>query len=94
MPSARDGNLTMHPASTAAAARGATRQTSQYHAPVHGKKLEPQPIASKPAIKKSRRDSAAKPRSGRVAAESQASSEQPFSHGSYPKRNRERVAAS
>ena len=59
---------------------------SEYHAPVHGKKSEQLPIASKPAIKKSRRDSAAKPRSGRVAAESQASSEQLF-HGSYPKRN-------
>jgi hypothetical protein len=42
--------------------------TSEYHAPVHGKYSKPQPIASKPTIRKSRRDSAAKPRSGRVEA--------------------------
>ena len=45
------------------------RHTSEYHAPVHGKYSQPQSIASKPAIKKSRRDSAAKPRSGRVAVQ-------------------------
>ena len=45
------------------------RHTSEYHAPVHGKYSQPQSIASKTAIKKSRRDSAAKPRSGRVAVQ-------------------------
>jgi hypothetical protein len=36
---------------------------------VHGKKLELPPIASKPAIKNSCCDAAAKPRSGSVAAQ-------------------------
>ena len=48
---------------------GLTRHTCEFHAPVHGKYSQPQSIASKPAIKKSRRDSAAKPRSGRVAVQ-------------------------
>ena len=43
---------------------GLTRHTCEFHAPVHGKKSEPHPIASTPAIKKSRRNSAAKPCSG------------------------------
>ena len=47
-----------------------TRHTGEFHAPVHGKKSEPHPLASKPAIKKSRTNCAAKPRRGRVAAES------------------------
>ena len=40
------------------------RHTSKYHAPLHGKYSQPQPIASTPAIKNSRRNSAAKSRSG------------------------------
>ena len=46
-----------------------TRHTGEFHAPVHGKKSEPHPLASKPAIKKSRRNCAAKPRRGRVAVQ-------------------------
>ena len=72
MPSSSDGKLTMR-LDCSSGTRGATRQTSQYHAPVHGKKLEPQPIASKPAIKNSCCDAAAKPRSGSVAAQRRAS---------------------
>jgi len=51
---------------------------SEYHAPVHGKYSQPDPIALKPAIKNSRRNSAAKSRSGWVAAESQESCEELF----------------
>ena len=40
------------------------RHTSEYHAPLHGKYSQLQSIASKPAIKNSRRNSAAKSRSG------------------------------
>ena len=46
-----------------------TRHTGEFHAPVHGKKSESHPLASKPAIKKSRRNCAAKPRRGRVAVQ-------------------------
>ena len=46
-----------------------TQHTSEFHASVHGKYSRPQPIASRPAIKKSRCNSAAKPRSGRVAVQ-------------------------
>ena len=41
-----------------------TRHNSEFHAPVHGKKSEPHPIAPKPAIKNSRRNAAAKLCSG------------------------------
>ena len=40
------------------------RHTSEYHAPLHGKYSQLQSIASKPAIKNSRRNTAAKSRSG------------------------------
>jgi hypothetical protein len=46
-----------------------TWRTSEFHTPVHEKKSERLPIASKPAIKKSRRNSAAQPRSGRGAVQ-------------------------
>ena len=51
-------------ASTLQRRAGLTRHTCEFHAPVHGKKSEPHPIASTPAIKKSRRNSAARSRSG------------------------------
>ena len=41
-----------------------TRHTSKCHTPVHEKKSQPQPLPSTLAIKKSRRNSAAKPCSG------------------------------
>ena len=41
-----------------------TRHNSEFHAPVHGKKSEPHPIAPKPAIKNSRCSAAAKLCSG------------------------------
>ena len=41
-----------------------TRHNSEFHAPVHGKKSEPHPIAPKPAIKNSRCNAAAKLCSG------------------------------
>ena len=46
-----------------------TQHTSEFHASVQGKYSRPQPIASRPAIKKSRCNSAAQPRSGRVAVQ-------------------------